>query len=456
MGMTHTGLDRMTCSGLMPSPSTSSSASTVLSSDSILSPAVPSSDIESINSRPYAVIPVESLLSNQYQEPFLYQEPSYADYPEQERGHEDYASTSVYNFSFDLEDYMQEGCRPVAGVPMRGEPEKTLPSLRWQQQQHDQEEEEEEDRRWESVRWQQQESRRFQVEEATSWTGQEEESRTWVQEAEQRYLPPQESRWVREEGEAKTWSQDERAWTEEEGSTWQPDENYLLSCDPGQYVPSEEPPVNCGEVTTSIPLVEQVQSADLASCLSWQEVVGYSRQMSSSPQLPSTLADAGELAARAVLMEERIEGTMGGLVRRILEEKLWRWLHALPCLYILSRAELEATWGRRREALLQASLALALGPGLSSLQDQLDTLGLFLPADTAAFSLSPAVGLPLVQEALPMVLPHGGGRNIHLLGGLPTDRACACLLLLLIFTQQVVEYWYGQGGLWTPVKVIGL
>ena len=100
--MTHTGLDRMTCSGLMPSPSTSSSASTVLSSDSILSPVVPSSDSESINSRPYAVIPVESLLSNQYQEPFLYQEPSYTDYPEQERGHEDYASTSVYNFSFDL------------------------------------------------------------------------------------------------------------------------------------------------------------------------------------------------------------------------------------------------------------------------------------------------------------------------------------------------------------------
>ena len=290
--------------------------------------------------------------------------------------------------------------------------------------------------------------------------GQDEESRSWVQEGsrwqelDERFLPQQESRWAHQEEETRPWSQEGGPWQrEEETSAWQPEENYLLSCDPGQCPPSEEP-LSCEEVTTSISLVEQVQSADLASCLSWQEGVGYSRQMSSSPQLPSTLADAGELAARAVLMEERIEGTMGGLVRRILEEKLWRWLHALPCLYILSRAELEATWGRRREALLQASLALALGPGLSSLQDQLDTLGLFLPADTAAFSLSPAVGLPLVQEALPMVLPHGGGRNIHLLGGLPTDRACACLLLLLIFTQQVVEYWYGQGGLWTQVKVL--
>ena len=150
------------------------------------------------------------------------------------------------------------------------------------------------------------------------------------------------------------------------------------------------------------------------------------------------MADAGELAARAVLMEERIEGSMGGLARRILEEKLWRWLHALPCLYHLSRTELEEAWGRRREALLLASLGLALGPGLSSLQDQLDTLGLFLPADTAAFSLSPAVGLSLVQEALPKVLPQGR-HSLHQLGGLPTDRLSACLLLLLIFTQQVIH-----------------
>ena len=436
MGMTHTGLDRLSSSsGLMPSPSTTSTTSTIISSDSILPPPLPSADIESINARPY-VIPVESLLSNQYQEPCLYQE-TYADYPEQERGQEDYATTSFCNFSFDLEDYMQEGCRPGGGLPVRGEQEKALPSLRWQQQQ------EEEDRRWENLRWQQQEeSRRFQLEESSGWAGQDEESRSWVQEGsrwqevDERFLPQQESRWSRQEEETRPWSQEDRPWQqEEEGSVWQPDENYLLSCDPGQCPPSEEP-LSCGEVTTSISLVEQVQSADLASCLSWQEVVGYSTE--SGSQWPATVADAGELAARAVLMEERIEGSMGGLARRILEEKLWRWLHALPCLYHLSRTELEEAWGRRREALLLASLGLALGPGLSSLQDQLDTLGLFLPADTAAFSLSPAVGLSLVQEALPKVLPQGR-HSLHQLGGLPTDRLSACLLLLLIFTQQVIH-----------------
>ena len=325
---------------------------------------------------------------------------------------------------------MQEGCRPGGGLPV-------LPSLRWQQQ-------EGEGRRWDNLRWQQQqeESRRFQLEERSEWAGQDEDSRSWVQEGGsrwqevgERFLPQQESRWPHQEEETRPWLQEGGPWQrEEEGSGWQPEENYLLSCDPGQCPPSEEPLSE--EVTTSISLVEQVQSADLASCLSWQEVVGYSREAGS--QWPSTVADAGELAARAVLMEERIEGSMGGLARRILEEKLWRWLHALPCLYHLSRAELEEAWGRRRESLLLVSLGLALGPGLSSLQDQLDSLALFLPADTAAFSLSPAVGLSLVQEALPKVLPQGS-HSLPQLGGLPTDRVSACLLLLLIFTQQVIH-----------------
>ena len=439
--MTHTGLDRLSSSGLMASPSTTSTTSTLLSSDASLPPPLPSADIESINPRPY-VIPVESLLSNQYQQPCLYQE-TYADYPEQERGQEDYATTSFSNFNFDLEDYMQEGWRPGGGLPVRGEPvppqgSQALPSLRWQQQHQ-----EEEDRRWENLRWQQEESRRFQLEERSEWARQDEESRSWVQEGssrwqevDERFLPQQESRWSHQEEETRPWSQEGGAWQrEEESSGWQPEENYLLSCDPGQCPPSEEP-LSCDEVTTSTSLVEQVQSADLASCLSWQEVVGYSREAGS--QWPSTVVDAGELAARAVLMEERIEGSMGGLARRILEEKLWRWLHALPCLYHLSRAELEEAWGRRRESLLLVSLGLALGPGLSSLQDQLDSLALFLPADTAAFSLSPAVGLSLVQEALPKVLPQGS-HTLHQLGGLPTDRVSACLLLLLIFTQQVIH-----------------
>ena len=423
MGMTHTGLDRLSSSGLMPSQSTNSGTSTLLSSDSIISSSVPSADI---NPRPY-VIPVESLLSNQYQEPCLYQE-TYTVYPEQ---------SSNCNFNFDLEDYMQEDCRSGGGFSVRGEPEKALPSLRWHQHQ--------EERRWENVRWEEQEeSRRFQLEEVSGWAELEDEGRNWVQEVskwrqvDEGFLPQQESRWSRQEEETRPWTQDDHPWQQEEESvTWKhPGENYLLSCDPGQCPPSEEP-LNDGEVTTSIPLVEQVQSADLASCLSWQEVVGYSRE--TGPQWSSSLSEAGEIAARSVLMEEQIEEAMGRLVRRILEEKLWRWLHALPCLYHLSRADLEAAWVRRREALLLASLGLALGSGLSSLQDQLDTLGLFLPADTAAFSLSPAVGLALVQEALPYVLPHQGSQSLPQLGGLPTDRASACLLLLLIFTQQVTH-----------------
>ena len=81
------------------------------------------------------------------------------------------------------------------------------------------------------------------------------------------------------------------------------------------------------------PLLEQLAAADSCSQLSWPEV----QALASPWSLALGPGQTGELVARAVLMEERPGLELGAVARRLLEEKLWRWLHALPCLYPLSR-----------------------------------------------------------------------------------------------------------------------
>lgn len=184
-------------------------------------------------------------------------------------------------------------------------------------------------------------------------------------------------------------------------------------------------------------LIQQLQTADYQSMLTWQDVVRVSGDFTYS-HCPSQLA---EQLAGAILMEEQVTDSVYHTAKLLVWEKLSKFVQTVPELYELSKLELNFLWENNKDAMFFFTLGEILNNSLSSLQEQLECVKLFKLSEfdeSGSFALAPSVTVNLLGRIFNIIFPdykrYEVEENLKTISNFPSDRVISCFLLILIFT----------------------
>ena len=97
-------------------------------------------------------------------------------------------------------------------------------------------------------------------------------------------------------------------------------------------------------------LTIQLQSADIQSCLSWEDVVSV---LEDEVRLPDHPVDLVEQVTTMILMEDQVTDTMFSSLKRIIWSKMSRFIQGVGIITSqLSQGELSCLWENNKDIMM--------------------------------------------------------------------------------------------------------